>query len=226
MLLHIPEVLTKEQVDGIRDALKQAAWVDGAATAGLQASQAKRNLQLPATSQEAQVLGKIIADALKRHPLFISSVLPARMLPPMFNRYEGSGHYGNHVDSAIHHDPVSGMQVRTDVSTTVFLCEPEEYEGGELIVEDAYGAHEVKLAAGDAIVYPATSLHRVEPVTEGVRIASFLWTQSMVRDDWQRNMLFDLDMNILKLRQQLGDSEEVVALTGHYHNLLRQWADL
>jgi PKHD-type hydroxylase len=226
MLLHIPEVLTKAQIAQIRDVLAKATWIDGASTAGAQASQIKRNLQLPADCQESRALGKVVADALNRHPLFISAALPARMLPPLFNRYEGSGHYGNHVDSAIHHDPASGLRVRTDVSTTVFLCEPEEYEGGELIVEDAYGAHEVKLAAGDAIIYPATSLHRVEPVTKGVRLASFLWTQSMVKDDWQRNMLFDLDMNILKLRQRLGDCEEVVALTGHYHNLLRQWATL
>jgi PKHD-type hydroxylase len=226
MLLHIPEVLTKEQVATIRDALKQAAWVDGAATAGAQAIQVKRNQQLRMGSPEAARLGKIVADALNRHPLFISSTLPARMLPPMFNRYEGSGHYGNHVDNAIQRDPADGMSVRTDVSTTVFLCEPEEYEGGELIVEDTYGMHEVKLAAGDAIVYPATSLHRVEPVTKGVRLASFLWTQSMVKDDWRRKMLFDLDMTILKLRQRLGECEETVALTGHYHNLLRQWAEL
>ncbi len=226
MLLHIPEVLTKDQVARIRDDLRQAEWVDGATTAGAQAIQVKRNLQLRTGSPEAAALGKIIADALNRHPLFISAALPARMLPPMFNRYEGSGHYGNHVDNAIHYDPSRGTSVRTDVSTTVFLCEPEEYEGGELIVEDTYGTHEVKLAAGDAIVYPATSLHRVEPVTRGMRLASFLWTQSMVKDDWRRKMLFDLDMTILKLRQRLGDSEETVALTGHYHNLLRQWAEL
>jgi PKHD-type hydroxylase len=148
------------------------------------------------------------------------------MLAPMFNRYEGGGHYGNHVDNAIQLDGRIGSRVRTDVSTTVFLCEPDEYEGGELIVEDTYGTHEVKLGAGDAIVYPATSLHRVMPVTRGARVASFLWTQSMVRDDWQRHMLFDLDMTILRLRGQLGESPDVVSLTSHYHNLLRQWAEL
>ena len=226
MMLHIPEVLTREQVAAIRRALDTASWVDGLATSGAQASQFKRNLQLPPNSAQARQLGRIVSDALKDQPLFVSAVLPSCILPPLFNRYEGGGHYGNHVDSAIHHDPSSGDKARTDVSTTVFLCEPEEYEGGELIVEDAYGTHEVKLPAGDAIVYPATSLHRVEPVTQGSRLASFLWTQSMVRDDWRRNMLFDLDMTILKLRRQLGDTQEVVSLTGHYHNLLRQWTDL
>jgi PKHD-type hydroxylase len=156
----------------------------------------------------------------------MSAALPARLLPPRFNRYEGGGTYGNHIDSALHLDPYRLDRVRTDVSTTLFLSEPDEYEGGELIVEDNYGAHEVKLPAGDAIIYPATSLHRVEPVTRGARIASFLWTQSMVRDDWQRHMLFELDMTIIRLRQQLGDTDEVVALVGHYNNLLRQWAEV
>jgi PKHD-type hydroxylase len=165
-------------------------------------------------------------DALKRHPLFVSAVLPKHILSPLLNRYEGGGHYGSHVDGAIHYDASRQSSVRTDVAVTVFLCAPDEYDGGELIVEDTYGAHEVKLPAGDAIVYPATSLHRVEPVTRGVRLASFLWAQSMVRDDWRRNMLFDLDMIIVKLRGQLGDSGEVVSLTSHYHNLLRQWAEL
>jgi len=226
MLLHIPQVLSTEEVAEFRQQLAQAEWVDGTATAGAQAAQRKRNLQLPADSVIGQQLSARIVAVLQRHPLFVSAALPARMLPPRFNRYEGGGTYGNHVDSAIHIDPYRQDRVRTDVSTTLFLSDPEEYEGGELIVEDNYGAHEVKLPAGDAIIYPSTSLHRVEPVTQGTRIASFLWTQSMVRDDWQRHMLFELDMTIVKLRRQIGDSDEVVALTGHYNNLLRQWAEL
>lgn len=225
MLLHIPQVLSKAEVAGLRAELSAHDWVDGARTSGAQAAQLKRNLQFPADSPAFAGLSQRVADALARHPLFVSAALPRHMLPPMFNCYRGGGQYGNHVDNALQRDRFSGVQVRTDVSTTVFLSEPEEYEGGELIVEDTYGEHEVKLAAGDAIVYPSTSLHRVEPVTEGARIAAFLWTQSWVRDAWQRKMLFDLDMTILKLRGQLGDSEEVLSLTSTYHNLLRQWGE-
>ncbi|MBB6340036.1 PKHD-type hydroxylase [Pseudomonas fluvialis] len=225
MLLHIPQVLSKAEVAGLRAELSAHDWVDGARTSGAQAAQLKRNLQFPADSSAFAGLSQRVADALARHPLFVSAALPRHMLPPMFNCYRGGGQYGNHVDNALQRDRFSGVQVRTDVSTTVFLSEPEEYEGGELIVEDTYGEHEVKLAAGDAIVYPSTSLHRVEPVTDGARIAAFLWTQSWVRDAWQRKMLFDLDMTILKLRGQLGDSEEVLSLTSTYHNLLRQWGE-
>lgn len=225
MLLHIPQVLSKAEVAALRTELAAHDWVDGARTSGAQAAQLKRNLQFPADSPAFAGLSQRVADALARHPLFVSAALPRHILPPMFNCYRGGGQYGNHVDNALQRDRFSGLQVRTDVSTTVFLSEPEEYEGGELIVEDTYGEHEVKLAAGDAIVYPSTSLHRVEPVTEGARIAAFLWTQSWVRDAWQRKMLFDLDMTILKLRGQLGDSEEVLSLTSTYHNLLRQWGE-
>lgn len=224
MMLHVPGVLSLEEVQKMRSALSEAEWADGSATAGLQAVQTKRNLQLRPGSELAARLGERIRAALLQHPLFVSAALPQQVLLPMFNAYTGGGTYGNHVDSAIHLDQ-SGRRVRTDVSTTVFLSDPDEYEGGELIVEDTYGAHEVKLPAGDAIVYPSTSLHRVEPVTSGTRLASFLWTQSMVRDDWRRHMLFDLDMTILRLRQQLGDCDDVVSLTSHYHNLLRQWAE-
>jgi PKHD-type hydroxylase len=226
MMLHVPEVLSKAQVAQVRAWIDPAPWQEGAATAGPQAILAKQNRQLPPDSEVARQAGQFLADALAKHPLFVSAALPRHMLAPMFNRYEGGGHYGNHVDNAIQLDGRIGSRVRTDVSTTVFLCEPDEYEGGELIVEDTYGTHEVKLGAGDAIVYPATSLHRVMPVTRGARVASFLWTQSMVRDDWQRHMLFDLDMTILRLRGQLGESPDVVSLTSHYHNLLRQWAEL
>ena len=226
MMLHIPEVLSRDQVAHIRRRLDEADWVDGRATVGTQGAKVKQNRQLPETAPLALELGQIIQAALAQHPLYFSAVLPLRTIPPLFNSYAGGEHYGAHVDGAMRRIPSSGEWVRTDVSTTVFLCDPEEYDGGELIVTDAYGEHEVKLPAGDAIVYPSTSLHRVEPVMRGVRLASFLWVQSMVRDDWKRSMLFDLDMNIQKLRQKLGDGEEIVALTGHYHNLLRQWADL
>jgi len=225
MLLHIPEVLSKQEVAEIRRLLDSEGWVDGLQTAGAQASGIKRNEQLAVDSPIFANLSQRVADALQRHPLFVAAALPKHILPPMFNRYMHGGHYGNHIDNAIQTDRFSGQKIRTDVSTTVFLSEPDEYEGGELIAEDSYGCHEVKLAAGDAIVYPSTSLHRVEPVTKGVRVASFLWTQSLVRDAWRRAMLFDLDMNILKLRGQLGDTPEVVALTGHYHKLLQQWAE-
>ncbi len=225
MLLHIPEVLSKTEVRALRKALDEQGWVSGLATAGPQAAQAKDNEQISPDSPGFLSLSERVAAALQRHPLFVSSVLPRHVLPPMFNRYQGGGQYGNHIDNALQTDRRTGQVVRTDVSTTVFLCEPEEYEGGELIVEDSYGTHEVKLAAGDAIVYPSTSLHRVEPVRSGARIASFLWTQSLVRDAWRRAMLFELDMTIVKLRGQLGDSAEVTALTGHYHKLLQQWAE-
>lgn len=225
MLLHIPQVLTATEVAEIRQTLDTQGWVDGLRSTGPQAANVKRNLQLDTASPVFAPLSQRIAQALQRHPLFVSAVLPNTMLPPMFNRYEGGGHYGNHVDNTIQTDRFSGQKVRTDVSTTVFLSAPDEYEGGELIVEDSFGTHEIKLDAGDAIIYPSTSLHRVEPVTSGVRVASFLWTQSLVRDAWRRSMLFELDMTILKLRNQLGDTADVVALTGHYHKLLQQWAE-
>lgn len=225
MLLHIPHVLNKQDVAELTADLATHDWVDGGRSSGPQAAALKNNLQFPVESSAFAGLSQRIAEALSRHPLFVSAVLPRHLLPPMFNRYSGGGRYGNHVDNALQRDRFSGVQVRTDVSTTVFLSEPEEYTGGELIIEDSYGEHEVKLAAGDAIVYPATSLHRVEPVTQGARTAAFLWTQSWVRDASQRKLLFDLDMNILQLRRQLGDSEEVLGLTNTYHNLLRQWSE-
>lgn len=226
MMLHIPTVLDKAQVGEIRSRLVSAEWVDGAATAGPMAAGIKRNLQLPVDAPVAQQLAELISAALTRHPLFMSAVLPKHMLPPRFNRYEGGGQYGNHVDNAIQSDSLRRVSVRTDVSTTVFLSDPQEYEGGELIIEDGFSQRVIKLAAGDAIVYPATSLHRVEPVTQGTRYASFLWTQSMVSDAWQRQMLFDLDMTIIKLRHKHGNTAEALALTNHYHNLLRRWAVL
>lgn len=225
MLLHIPQVLSKQQVAEIKNHLQTASWQEGKTTAGAQAAQAKHNWQLSAQLAIAQQLAQQVREALLANPLFVSAVLPKQVLTPLFNCYQQGGHYGNHVDAAIQYDTQTRLPVRTDVSTTVFLSEPEEYEGGELVIEDTYGSHEVKLAAGDAIVYPATSLHRVEAVTEGQRLAAFLWSQSMVKDNTQRQLLFDLDMTIIRLRQQLQDSAEVLALTHHYHNLLRQWAE-
>ena len=226
MLIHIPNLLDTAQITYIREKLEAADWTDGALTAGAQAKQVKQNFQLPTDAPEAKELGDIVEQALWNNPLFVSAALPKTIITPRFNAYSDSGHYGNHVDSAIHNDPIKGLRsLRTDVSTTVFISSPDEYEGGELIVEDTYGEHEVKLDAGDAIVYPSTSLHRVEPVTKGIRLASFLWTQSLVKDIERRRLLFELDMNILRLRQKVGDIEEVVAMTTIYHNLLRQWVE-
>lgn len=226
MMLHVPNVLSKAQVTEIRAHLAQTDWVEGSTTAGQQAQQLKHNLQLSTHTETYPLLSSLILKALQQHHLITSAGLPKHILPPLFNCYQGEGYYGNHVDSAIHRHPLTEQAIRTDVSLTVFLSEPEEYDGGELIIEDTYGSHEVKLDAGDAILYPATSLHRVEPVTRGQRLAAFTWIQSMVKDDWQRSMLFNLDMTILKLRHQLGDNSEIVHLTSHYHNLLRQWGDL
>lgn len=226
MLLHVPEVLTAGELGALRAGLDAANWSDGSLTAGAQAAKVKQNRQLPADTPEAASLSGMVRAALLRSPLLHSAVLLRTILTPRFNRYEGGGHYGDHIDSAVHTDAISGAIVRTDVSITVFLNDPSGYDGGELIVEDTYGAHEVKLPAGDAIIYPSTSLHRVEPVTRGARLASFLWAQSMVRDDARRAMLFQLNMAILSLRSRLSDAPEIVKLTGHYHNLLRQWAEI
>lgn len=223
MLLHVPEVLTKSQVATLRRTLDAGSWINGAVTAGVIAAEAKHNLQFSTESSDYPALSQSIISALEKNLLFFSAALPKRILPPMFNRYAGGHTYGNHIDNAVQTDRRDGERILTDISVTVFLSEPEDYEGGELIIEDTYGSHEVKLPAGDAIVYPSSSLHRVEPVTAGERVASFLWVQSLVRDAWHRNMLFNLDMTLLKLRSQIGNTEEILALTGHYHNLLRQW---
>lgn len=225
MLLHLPNVLGADEVRALRQQLDAAGWSDGQATAGPQARQAKRNRQLSPEHPAFAALSQQVASALRRHPLFVAATLPARLLPPMFNRYEGGEHYGSHIDNTLQTDRFSGLPVRTDVSTTVFLSDPDTYDGGELVASDHFGTHEVKLPAGDAIVYPATSLHRVEPVTRGVRVAAFLWTQSLVRCPVQRGLLFDLDMSLVALRGELGDAHpQVLALTGHYHRLLQQWA--
>ncbi|MEW6369594.1 MAG: Fe2+-dependent dioxygenase [Pseudomonadota bacterium] len=226
MMLHIPGVLSPEQVAQMRERLAATDWIDGRASVGPQGAQVKRNRQLAEGSPLALELGGIVSAALMANPLFFSSVLPLRILPPYFNSYGGGEHYGLHVDGAIRAQRPGMAPVRADVSTTVFLSDPAEYEGGELVVVDAYGTHEVKLPAGDAIVYPSGSVHQVLPVTRGERIASFLWTQSMVRDDGKRAMLFELDTNIQKLRGTYGESDATVGLTGHYHNLLRMWAEV
>ena len=204
--------------------LEQAHWVDGAVTAGFQSAQVKHNEQLPSESAEARRLGDLITAALGEHPLFLSAALPARIFPPLFNRYREGHGFGTHVDNAIRPIPGSRERVRTDLSATLFLAGPDDYDGGELVVEDTYGTRAVKLPAGDLVLYPATSLHRVQPVTRGVRLASFFWIQSLVREDAQRTLLFDLDMAIVSLRRRVGEDPALVSLTGVYHNLLRRWA--
>ncbi len=226
MMLHIPGVLTREQVSTIRTAIDAAEWTDGRATAGSQGARVKRNRQLPEHSPVALAQGRIIEQALAASALYFSAALPARTMAPLFNRYADNETYGLHVDGAARLLPGTRQWMRTDVSSTLFLSDPGDYDGGELVVVDTYGTHEVKLPAGDLILYPATSLHRVEPVTRGERVCSFFWAQSMVRDDARRAMLFEMDQTIQRLRARLGETEETVALTGQYHNLLRMWADM
>lgn len=227
MMLHIPQVLTPEQVAECRQLLQQAQWIDGKATAGFQSAMAKDNLQLPEDCPEAKAMGALILAALERNPLFVSAALPSKVFPPLFNCYQGGQSFGLHVDNAVRAIPGSGQRIRTDLSATLFFTGPEEYDGGELLVEDTYGAHSVKLPAGDLILYPSTSLHRVKPVTRGARVCSFFWLQSMVREDGQRSLLFDLDSSIQQLNRELGAGHSSsVQLTGVYHNLLRRWADV
>lgn len=226
MLLHVPQVLPRDEVAAIRQAIDASGWVDGRQTVGAQGALVKHNRQLPEAGDLSLRLGQRVLQALEKHPLFVSAALPFRFVPPLFNRYEGGEHYGLHVDGAVRGVPGTGLKLRTDLSCTLFLCEPEEYDGGELEVMDTYGAHEVKLPAGDLVLYPSSSLHRVMPVTRGVRVCSFFWVQSMVRDDAQRGLLFSLDQSIQRLRARHGDTEEVVTLTGNYHNLLRMWAEV
>ncbi|CDZ94368.1 Fe2+-dependent dioxygenase [Pseudomonas saudiphocaensis] len=225
MMLHVPQVLDAEQVGQCRRLLQQAKWVDGKVTAGFQSAMAKNNLQLPEDAPEARQIGELILQALSRHSLFVSAALPNKIFPPLFNCYQGGQSFGVHIDNAIRQVRATGDFVRTDLSATLFFCEPHEYDGGELVVEDTYGTHSVKLPAGDLILYPASSLHRVNPVTRGARVSSFFWIQSLVREDSQRALLFDLDTSIQQLNQELGaDHASSIRLTGVYHNLLRQWA--
>lgn len=226
MMLQIPGVLSKDEVARLRGLIDAATWVDGNVTSGFQSGLAKRNRQLPEDSAAAREAGAVIVSALEKHPLFVAGALPARIFPPLFNRYGGGETFGDHIDNSIRQTRDGSLRIRTDLSVTVFLTEPEDYDGGELVVDDTYGVHEVKLAAGDAILYPASSLHRVEPVTRGERVSSFFWVQSLVRDDGRRALLLDMDLAIQRAAQGLGQGDAaVVALTGTYHNLLRMWAE-
>lgn len=226
MLVHIPNVLTPEQVRMLRDRLDHAddAWVDSRVTAGYSGAPVKRNQQIAEHTPIARELGDVILSAIERHPLFISAALPNQVYPPLFNRYEGGMTFGSHVDGAVRVLP-NGVKLRTDVSVTLFLSAPDEYDGGELVIEDAYGVQEIKLPAGDMIVYPATSLHQVTPVTRGVRVASFFWVQSLVRSDAQRALLFDMDTAIQRLNASDADAQARRSLVGCYHNLLRIWSE-
>ena len=226
MLLQIPEVLSAEQVDACRDVLEKADWIDGRVTAGHQSVRTKDNQQLPEDHEHAKKLQNTILDALENNPLFMSAALPLKVFPPLFNRYQNGQSFGNHVDNAIRQVKDTPHRVRTDLSATLFFTNPDEYEGGELVVEDTYGVHSVKLPAGHVILYPASSLHHVRPVTRGARLASFFWIQSMVRDDGERTILFDLDVAIQRLTSDVPDHPSIVELTSLYHNLLRRWADV
>ncbi len=229
MLLKIEGILDAASLARARELLAAAPWTDGRATAGRQAALVKNNQQLQPGGDQHRELQALVLQALEKHPLFFSATLPKRVLPPLFNRYAGETNaYGNHVDQAVRYLPSSGsgmQRVRTDVSCTLFFSDPASYDGGELVVEHAFGEQHVKLAAGDMVVYPGSSVHRVEPVTRGERLASFFWIESMVRTDEQRRLLYEMDMSLMKLRAELGETPELVQLTGAYHNLLRMWAD-
>ena len=226
MMVHVPEVLSPQQVARCREVIEKAAWVDGRGTAGPQSAKVKHNLQLPETAPEARELGDMVIEALGRNVLFFSAVLPKQVFPPLFNRYDAGMTFGAHVDNAIREYLNTNLRIRTDISATLFISSPEDYDGGELVVEDTYGSHHVKLPAGDLIVYPGTSLHNVTPITRGSRIASFFWTQSLIRDDAKRGLLFDLDMSIRRLTADHPEHKSIVSLTAVYHNLLRQWAEV
>ena len=229
MLLHVRHVLDRSELKRLRDGLADAPWVDGRVTAGVQSAVAKQNEQLPQDCEAARTGQQIVMAALNRHDVFFSAALPKRVFPPLFNRYAGSANaFGNHVDNAVRFVPGGQAErVRTDISCTLFLSEPDEYDGGELVVEDTFGAQRIKFGAGDMVLYPGTSVHRVEPVTRGARLASFFWVESMVRSDEQRRLLFDMDTHLMRLRGSIGEADPaVVGLTGTYHNLLRLWADV
>jgi PKHD-type hydroxylase len=227
MLLAIPDVLTPDQVLRARTLLVAADWADGRITAGYQSAKTKDNAQLPEDSPAAREIGALVLDALSRNSTFFSAALPKRIYPPLFNRYSGGQSFGYHVDNAIRYDRSRGSvdPVRTDLSATLFLSAPEEYDGGELVIEDTFGTQSIKLPAGHLVLYPGTSLHRVTPVTRGARMASFFWLQSMVRDDGHRRLMFELDVSIRRLTQDVPEHPSLVQLTGVYHNLLRQWAE-
>lgn len=226
MMIVIPEVLSTEQVAEAKKILEAAEWVDGKVTAGYQSARAKDNQQIPEGHPAARQVGEMILKALAQNPLFMAAALPLQVFPPLFNRYSGGQSFGTHVDNAIRQIPGTPRRIRTDLSATLFFEAPENYDGGELCVEDAYGVKSVKLPPGHMVLYPATSLHHVKPVTRGTRLCAFFWMQSMVRDDGQRSILFDLDLAIQRLSRDHPDHPSAVQLTGVYHNLLRQWAEM
>jgi PKHD-type hydroxylase len=229
VLICVPDVLSKTDVADFRRIMDGCDWEDGRSTAGAQSAVVKKNEQLPPDSEAARALGNRVISALTTNPRFISAAIPKQIFPPLFNRYAASNghHFGIHVDNAVRGDRLTGLRIRTDLSVTLFLSEPEEYDGGELIIEDLYGSHEIKLPAGHLVLYPASSLHMVTPVTRGMRVASFFWLQSMVRDAHARSLIFDLDTAIQVLVERLGrDDSETVKLTGIYHNLIRYWAEV
>ena len=227
MLIEIPDLLSADEVKSVRSIIEAADWIDGRATAGELASLAKRNIQLPEGSPQARQAGDIILRALGRNALFNSAALPSRVLPPLFNRYETGMFFDAHVDGAVRSAPGLGSRMRADLSSTLFLTAPDDYDGGELIIEDSYGVHAIKLAAGSMVLYPAGSLHRVSEITRGTRVSSFFWTQSMIKDEGLRTTLYDLDRGIIDLRRSVaGDAQGILTLTGVYHNLLRRWAEL
>ena len=226
MIVRVPSLLSAEQLAAVRALLADAPWGDGRATAGYQSARVKENLQLPEDCEASHKLRDMVVTALERNALFMAAALPARVFPPLFNRYESGMNFGAHVDNAVRQVTGTGRRIRTDLSATLFLNAPEDYDGGELIVDDTYGAHSAKLAAGDMILYPATSLHRVTPVTRGARIAGFFWVQSLVKDDGERSILFDLDRSIAELTQTAPESPALVRLTACYHNLVRRWAEI
>jgi PKHD-type hydroxylase len=225
MLLRVPQVLNTQELADLQALMAKAEWTDGKVTAGTQSEKVKRNIQLPETSADAEAARQIVLKALGRNALFFSAVLPKKIYPPLFNQYREGMDFGAHIDNAVRTHAISGMHVRTDISATLFLADPDSYDGGELVIEDTYGHQRVKLPAGDMVLYPGTSLHHVTPVTRGARLACFFWVQSMIREDAQRTLLFDMDAAIVTLRQQVGDSAAVIRLTGNYHNLVRMWAD-
>ena len=229
MLICVDDILSKSDVADFRRSMDAANWEDGRSTAGAQSALVKKNQQLPPDSELSRALGRRVLSALSASPRFISAAIPLQIFPPLFNRYaaDDGHHFGIHVDNAVRGDHLTGLRIRTDLSVTLFLSEPNEYEGGELVIEDNYGSHEIKLKAGSLVLYPASSLHMVTPVTSGMRVASFFWVQSMIRDAHARSMIFDLDSAIQNLVERLGrDDPETVTLTGIYHNLIRYWADV
>ncbi len=226
MLLTIPDMLTREQIDQVRQKLASAEWIDGRVTAGHQSFLAKDNMQISEGNPIAQEIGELILQTLGQNPLFISAALPMKVFPPLFNRYSGGQSFGTHIDNAIRHVKGTSHRVRSDLSATLFFSNPDEYDGGELIVEDTYGIHSVKLPTGHMVLYPSSSLHNVRPVTRGARVSSFFWIQSMIRDDGARTLLFDLDNVTQRVSAEQPNSPNAVKLTGIYHNLLRRWAEV